>query len=99
MRGGDLQPVAAQHGITGGDVTDRADLAYIRAGNRYQWVGLPGQYDNEGKVIAVHSMTASCHINASIERPGDEDFGHHLLTIRAADLVAAITAGWLVKLP
>jgi hypothetical protein len=68
-------------------------LNEIRSGQRFKWVGLPGQYSMDGAQIEVDSMTASCRINARILRAGDEPA---LISIRAADFAAALGAGWLI---
>lgn len=68
------------------------DANAIRAGQTFRWVGLPGQYDSES-TITVASMTATCQVNAHIDTP---DGDRALITIGAADLIAAVDAGWLV---
>lgn len=77
----------------------------IRSGQRYRWVGLPGQFnDHENEVIVVDSTTASCLVNARLlhlDEPftkgalvGEPSFT--FITIHASDLMTAIDQGWLV---
>lgn len=67
----------------------------IRSGQKYRWVGLPGQYENTA-LIQVDSLMASCKINARIVEEGIEE-AVSLISIHAADLVTAVEQGWLVE--
>ena len=68
-------------------------LSEVQSGQRFDWVGIPGQHSMDGAQIEVHSMTAKCGINTSILRVDREPSG---FTIGAADFAAALDAGWLV---
>lgn len=67
----------------------------VMAGQRFQWVGLPGQYDPKA-TITLGSATAAMQVNATVDHG---DGNRSLVTIGAADLAAALEQGWLRPLP
>lgn len=79
-------------------------LAYMRAGARYRYYGLPGQPD-DGAILELHSTTRTCALNTQYWIPpdpnpdpqdtDDNDTGTFLMTIRLADFQVAIEAGWI----
>lgn len=87
--------------------TDR-DTAYLRAGARFRYYGLPGQPD-DGAIVQINSTTRTCSLNTSFWIPPDPDpdpqdaddnTGHHfLMTIPLADFMVAYNAGWIAYIP
>lgn len=72
-------------------MTEHSDEFRVVAGQQFRWFGLPGQYDPEA-TITIGSTTASMQVNARVDR---DDGTRSLVTIGAADLIAAIEQGWL----
>lgn len=62
------------------------------AGQVFEWVGVPGQYENETR-IEVGSLSASCKLNIALLDADGEVMS--LSSAPLADFVAAVEAGML----